>query len=700
MPAFIKAFVALVFVLGIGQAVNEALIKSDVAALRQQASGDLQKKRALFLSEASLADLDRVDVAVSVPTATLSQFDQLLVDSLNADGGVKSQNVHFTAADISFKDQEIIVKISATKSFGDDGDISVNVVASGLVGSTGSALMFNVVARDIKLTDVTVLRSTWTRKVAVVAINSAMDALLGIVNVILDREINGNPQRAAILYLDQKSILNQDLSQSNSAQLTFQQKTITASLRVDASAVVIDSSHIAFYAKATPVDLASLPASNTKLPADKILVEIPSEEADTRIADYQARVLAQVSKDIGQKYVDAPAGAIPFIVVTKQEVAMLLNYVFAEMPIAASGNFQLHQKASPELKVKFAAQDCNDIFNGCRFQDFCSGNRCEQSVSNVINTTCDVACCALTGLIGCVIPKICQQACTKIVQTIQPILTPECDAFRALSPPVLCNIASNLDKASCDVEKNLEKSVCDVQQEVNRISDANPFAQLDYQINLSIDYSAIVNHASIGSDLSTLSVDVDLGAKGPISVGLRYTRKLPYDSLLLLPTGMIMGVCAANWDETITFTADAGRKPYHLVFATSYANDPSSGDLVVTNRLQGHEVIFFDLSPAPLEELFVGRPQIALNCPLLVGVSILAGSFEGVFTQDDARKVLPLITGKDLPYDVSNTSFSADLTPIKVCKTIDSSVCRDDTQNVVLKPREAGSVIVYSIDPI
>src|SRR5262245_22191979 len=54
-------------------------IKREIVALRQAADGELQKKRALLISEESLKQLDRIDVAVSLPGSELDRFRELLV---------------------------------------------------------------------------------------------------------------------------------------------------------------------------------------------------------------------------------------------------------------------------------------------------------------------------------------------------------------------------------------------------------------------------------------------------------------------------------------------------------------------------------------------------------------------------------------------------------------------------------------------
>ena len=101
-----------------------------------------------------------------------------------------------------------------------------------------------------------------------------------------------------------------------------------------------------------------------------------------------------------------------------------------------------------------------------------------------------------------------------------------------------------------------------------------------------------------------------------------------------------------------------------------------------------------DFKPGPVVALFAGKPHVTLNCPLAAISAVVFGSAEAVFTQADARRVFPLLTGDDYPIELKDQKFRIDIKPISVCSANDET-CQAPL--LVLVPIAEGTVIRFAV---
>ena len=246
------------------------------------------------------------------------------------------------------------------------------------------------------------------------------------------------------------------------------------------------------------------------------------------------------------------------MVVTREALARLVNFRFSQGDI--TGTMIMNKPMKEEksnLTLEIKRRNCKQYFDGCAFKHVCEGNKCQEEVDETFDTVCKVDCCLRTGLIGCIIKSICERACKGLRKVVRPIQGPACDAFRAASAlhgGLLCNVASNVEKAACDVEANVRKSFCDVEQEVARFYEKNPIATVTANARPDARFSLKVSDASAANDLSSLQATVSGAGGGKVHASINYDRHNYADALVLGP-GMSLGVgCAVDWKNPWTST--------------------------------------------------------------------------------------------------------------------------------------------------
>jgi hypothetical protein len=670
--------------------INQWKLKREVMALWQSSHGELQQKRALLVSEESLKLLDRIDIAVVVPQQELARFTGLVTDLLNSDAQIKDQQLSFSKTTIALRDQEISVELHFIKQL-PKGHIDGSVIASGTVGVLQSGVLLSVVARDISLDDVTILPN-WSRKEAVQIINAALASTLAITNAALDKAINQNPDHALVLWLDQHTLVNEDLTKRNTATLTFEPTTIITSMEVQASGILVQKEGLSILSKVSFVKPEDLPKRRVNIPELRQLLEIGKSEVSRRIAKYQNE-LRQRGEDAFGVAVSLHAGdGLPRIVITKEAVSRALNHGLSQIPVKATAMILDEAKGDIDLKFPIKEANCIDLVNACEFKNVCEGNRCQETVSRTVQNACKVNCCLQWGLIGCLIPGLCDGVCQSTQQVVQNISSPACDAFRAADKVTvggLCNIASNIDKSSCDVEKNLKKSACDTQQEVRRFYEHNPFAKAEARLKPNIAVKAVLQHAEISPDLAHLAGDAIVSGSGEINAGLKYMRQLPTDAFWVPP----LGLCITDWSESTILHIAGAAAPYHLVFEGQLNDDPNAGKIVVNFKLTSEPIVHVDFEPPPIKAFFGDKPHLTLNCPVAVVGSFVMGTGEAIFTPEDARQILPLWTGKAYPYHVKDLGFNIEIPKLPVCRTLDKAEC--DKNRLLLQPHVGDKVLIF-----
>jgi hypothetical protein len=677
--------------------LHEWRIEHEVKAAWQARHGEIQQNRALLVSETALKALDRIDIAISVAPEELTKFSGMLIEALGSSEILKSQQVVFSEPQIALSDQQLQLAIKFKKTFS-RGTVEGSVLAAGDIGAVDAGLFVNLIARDVVLDHVSIAKGGWANKLAVSAIDEFLQSILGITNVILDKEINRNPDKALVVWLDQKTLINQKLEDQNTATLKFAPKTIETAMIVEASAVLLKTDRLTVAAKVSFDDPSHVPDRkaqlSSKLPLVRELVDIPKAESSRRLHQYQdelSRRLQETFADVFPIANDKSAIAV----FTMEAASRAINHALSQTPIHGTGTLDEPSRESTDLTVKIEPRNCMDLINGCEFKQDCDANRCEEKVQKVVQGTCQVSCCLTAGLLGCLIPGLCNRACNAMTTVVQPVVGVHCDAFRAasaLTGGALCNIASNLDKATCDVEKNVGKAACDGGQEIGRFYEHNPFAALESTVKPHITIDATIESATVSSDFAHLDVKATLAGRGGVDVGLKYIRKFPSD--ILLPGTMGFGVCLTNWNEESHVDITAKSTEYSLGFDGALAEDVEAHELVFTYKLNKEQIIWLDFSPPPMVAVFGSHPQLTLNCPSAVAGAFAVGVGEAIFTQADARQVMPLFSGKDYPFHVKDAELPVRIPQLPVCRSLDTNKCAENKINLIPKIRKASIMYV------
>jgi hypothetical protein len=660
----------------------------ELRAAIQAANGEIQQKRALFVSLDALQRLDRVDVVANVPKEELDRLRPLMLDALRQQNALSDNGLSVEDLQLDLGPQEILFELDLQKTVG-PATVTVAVQGAGAVGAAEAGLVLNLRARGLALKKLKLERGgNFTPEMRAQGVE-LLGSLLGIANAVLDAQVNRDPKKAAFLRLDQRKLLRIDLKNAGSGALSFTEKTIETGMHLESTAALVERDRLVIAAKAQFLTPAQIPTTEPPVPPLQDLLEIPREDAPVRIRDYQARVHALVDPLLQE------AGAPPQqagLLVTREAASRALGNAFSQLPIEAHLALSEQQHSEADLTFTIKEKRCTDLLDGCRFKDTCQGDRCERKVSRTVNQACKVGCCLSTGLLGCIIKGVCNSVCHIVEQVVEPIQGATCDAFRTsskLTGGLLCNIASNLDKATCDVAANLGKAACDIQQEVGRFYRHNPIAKLDATVGAQGQANVKLLEASATPDLGVLQARLSAGGDVNVAANLKYRRKVPTDAVLIPYSG---GLCLFNWSETAKFKAMLSSKEYGLqmrLLGAERDRDALRLDYMMTNEV----LLKVDFSPSPAVALFGGKPHLILNCPMAVVGAFVMGTAEAIFTDTDARRALPLLTGQDFPVLVKNEKVSFRIPPLEVCRTPDKAACSGDS--LVLIPSMTPRLIAF-----
>ena len=665
--------------------------------LLQASQGELQQKRALSLSEASLPGLQRLDIAFTVRKDTLETIEAPLLKSLNDSKSAKENGISFKDVGFSFGEQRVILSVDLVKQF---GDLSVEgrVQVSSFVGAASNALLWNLYVDGIEVTRIT--PSSNLAEAAAKKLVEELNGLLPILNAILDEAVNDDPKTAVLLSFDKKDFINKQLadrSKEDAAKFKFDEKELETGLATTAAAILIGEDGIFAAAQVEFVPPDQVPDALPTFPEDSDLIRISAPDAAARVKAYRTAVADLANKWAGGEIAPLVKLQKTGIAVSKAALARLINFTLKQGEISGTAFLKEPSTSSAPLTFKIAERDCHAYFDACDYKPICEGNRCEQKVTKTINKTCDYSCCgAFGGLFGavCLFTKTCQRACDEIVEVIEPIAGPACDGFRAadkLHAGALCGIASNVDKAVCDIDANLRKSLCDVEQEIRKFYTANPVATITSTVVPDAALKVSANDGSVSDDLLTLEATVAGSGGGRIKASLGYDRH-NYADALVIPAGISLGLgCVADWNETVDVEVQADPFTEHARFTGAWKTDPDK-TLVLEFTQAEEKTLYVDFKPPPLLALFV-KPEFTLKCPLLGGLAAIFGLAEAVFTQEDARQVFPLLTGEDFPITLKETHFALKLKPIKVCSDLKEKKCDDPL--AVLVAEQKPSTLLY-----
>lgn len=641
------------------------------------ARGDLQAKRAITLSQDALKDLKRVDIALAIRAESLVALKQKLLDELNASEKIKSEKISFQNIDFLLDEQMLSLSLAMTKKVSDYNVIGQLQVSS-FVGATANALVWNLYVDGIKVTRVEGVPTPVDQAVKLIA--DALDAARPIINAALDELVNGKPEKAVMLSLDQKDLIRKELSDESTNDFKVDSKELRAAMQAKASAVLIDKRGIFVISEIEFVKNDDLLPLKPAFPKESDLLRMSSSDRKKLVDAYREKVgaLARGSEDLQPLLKFERSG----VAVTREAVTRLINFLFSQGDV--SGTLIMNKpmkEEKTELKFEIKRRNCSEYFAGCDFKDVCEGDRCTEAFDQVTRGTCQVGCCLLFdsiipgGSLICMRRGTCNEPCDKVTKATRPIQSAKCDAFRAASTlhgGALCNVASNVSKAACDVDKNVRKSICDVEQAAAQYFESNPVATVKANAKPDVGIKLKVSNASVASDLASFQATVKGAGDGKLNASINYDRHFPTEALVLGPGVSLGAACVVDWKESIEIDVAAQPLTEPLTFAASSRNDAAERTAELEFKQQGSTTVKVDFDPPPLLALFAGKPHVTLNCPLAALGAVIFASGERIFTQEEARKLLPLLTGKGYPLEIKDLKFSIKLKPIKVCDNSDS----------------------------
>lgn len=644
----------------------------------QAMQGELQKKRALILAQDSFKQMDRVDIVFAVTPQVLQAISPDLLDRFNAAESARNNGLSFDSLEFVFGDQWLGVDAHFNKQYG-EVTARVRTQFSAYIGATSNALHWNIYFDGIELVSLTGVPKVGRRVASEVA--EAVSTLLPIINAVADEVVNSKPERALLTFLDQEDLININLTDSSSDAFKFDVGTIATGMKVSGTAILVDKRGIFVAAEVGFVKPSEVGNTIPTFPKDAELIRLSSKEWRKRLVEYQQAVNSLVIQSASREFAPLIDRHWSGFGVTKTAMSRLLQFSLAQDRLSGTAFLHRPTKSSADVTFEIKERNCNVYFEGCKYEEICSGDRCETTVArSVLDDACVGACCAAAGGVGCAIKKVkrgCKKACTSLTKSNHPIAGALCDGFRAadaLHGGTLCKVADNVDVAICQLDENFKKSLCDMEQEVGRYFAKHPIGTMTVEIKPKVDIKLRASEATVSPDLTSFEATLGASGGGMVESSLRWVRK-NYAGDVLFPGGATpLSPCITDWKESVTTKVALDAFHAHLRFRGVWSTD---GDkkLVLTYAMQGDETVYVDLSPAPLVELFGGKPHVLINCPLVGFGSVVWGSAEGVFSQENARSVLPLLTGQDFPHNIENESFDLEIEPVEHCEDTRLQAC-------------------------
>lgn len=642
------------------------------------AQGKLQERRALTMSEADILKITRPDVLISVTPEALQRLSPRLIADFNASKEAKKTKIQFSNVEFKLFEHSLTVELTFKKNI-NDVTVTAKAIASSHIGTTDGDLLWNVYLEGFEVVSIEGL-SIWSRFATSVVQTFASDIydLRMVINAILDEIVNDNPERALLLSLDKKNLLNKKLHERKAKttdkdeQFKFDEKTLKTGMFTERAAVFIDPKGIMIVSQVKFENPDTFKQPKLKFPKDEELLRIGSATVE-RLANYRTRI-TKLAEGFGPDAAAVSNLEIAGLVVTRETISRMVNFTAQQGSVSGTLKIKKPVDEKATLTFNIKGRDCKKEIDGCSYTDRCKGDKCKQTVQKSFMRTCPKTCLVpIFGLLGAVIGHntvACDYACEKLEDVVEDVTGPACDGFRAadkLYGGALCAIANNSEKAFCDIGANLRKSACDVEQELSKFYKNNPVATVKAHVEPNIALRVSVYDAVLSRDLLTMNGGIRAEGGGPIKASIAYDRH-NYADGAVLPPGLSLGLaCHADWKEAVEVSATLQPFRKRLSFSARFESKPDRS-IEIEYEQTGAETAKVDFKPAPLVDLFLGKPQVAINCPLALVGAVTFGSGEAIFTQENARKIFPLLTGKDLPIEIKELDFAVQIKPAKVCR--------------------------------
>ncbi len=669
-------------------------------AFLQAAQGELQSKRAIVISSETLDDIDDgavPDAVLSLTDADLEDIEYVLHAALANTQAAIDNEVTVNWVNLVFGEQTLTARVSVTKKI-KQSRITGMVQASAFVAAAPDGLYWNLYLDGFRITDID-WRFGFVARLTRWAVNQA-NIFTGIMNAVFDEAINANPDKALFVSVTQDDLFSENLATLSDDKFQLEDHQLELALDSELLAVVITPDGLRLVSDLEfrkPEDVQITPP---EFPADSDLIRISDEDADALVERYHATVddwLGIGNPEVEETY--AP-DTLAVLKGTKSGTIISGDLLSQALAVATSDvirgtlSFAETNQSASDLTFSIGRRQCEGYFAACDNKQFCQGNRCREKITETYQVACRIQCGMSTFGFGLLIPKICDGICDRTRSVIRDVAGPACDGFRLASEihgDLLCKVAEEVDHGVCNVNENVKKAACQIEQEARRFFEDNPIAQVKTDSAVNGKVALAVKNLSLSSDLSEVSIDVSAQGEGGARLSISYDRK-NYATALLLPGISLGAACLVDWKEGVATTITTSLQGRRLSFNADWANDDDA-NLILTLRQVGEETALLNLDPAPIPELFLGKPQVTFNCPLMAVGSAIFGAYEATFTQVEARTVFPLITGDDYPAKISGIDFEAKIEPIMVCPPADPD-CQSPL--LTLNPTRDGRNVVFA----
>jgi hypothetical protein len=192
-----RTLIVLFCLLLTGFAGRQCTLVDQVQMLIDESNGTLQHTRALLVNEKALSEFGDISIALSVPKRELNSHDDQILSALKKSEDLSKAGVSVSDVSFDLDDQAIVAWVEFSVTF-KGATVTALVGCAGVVSTLDNSIYLNLIARQLKVISIAGAGEILDSKLAAGVISSALEALIPIFNVALDREFNQNPKRAFI----------------------------------------------------------------------------------------------------------------------------------------------------------------------------------------------------------------------------------------------------------------------------------------------------------------------------------------------------------------------------------------------------------------------------------------------------------------------------------------------------------------------
>jgi hypothetical protein len=634
-----------------------------------------QRLRAIQINRNAIANIQSADIAVGLSRADVLKFEPLLLAALRASPELKGANIEIgNKTTFSVEDGGVKVQVQFSK---ETPQARIELLASGmaLVSASNDTIFVAVNLHSIKIDGIQLHGSIFKK------MSGSLDALMPemtrtiyaartLINGVIEREFNEKDASRFHLVLPQ--LVSQNLGDlSRDGGFVLADKRIDLYANIVNAAVLVDHTGIFLIANAENKKPDTTSASSVQLPSVDGISPTDDEvhraysDAKTAFSQLHVRSMGESSQ--------LPFGPT-YISLSKKYISETLMALVNQAPkICGSGQIA---SAPPPFgqDIKFPnlpPEECSKYAHACPFKDICSSpGQCKETVAETYASFCpgnvqrevcnDVV--SWIPFVGNVLKKVCkvistpgQVACSLQRSVVKEVSTPACVALRATqaADPLICPVANNLSKARCDAFALAKEGICSAEQGLRNIIEHNPVAHIEGSVKVNGSANACLDELEIPPAMTSATVRISGDARADVALKLQYENRIAPG----------IGICKVDWAETFQTQATAQLSREVVSFSISSSQLP---DNRVALRFEAPDrEVKLDLSPSPLETVFLKHPSLLVNCQSVLPAAIAFLAYDTVWN-DKLKEISPYASGKGLPMAVKKFGFAVTLSPIRL----------------------------------